>query len=86
MRLCVGGVGGTFFSIWDAGEGNGGQTLLTSLPGILAGESYINFHTAQNPGGEIRGAINVVPEPSTYVLMATGIGALGLIARRRRAA
>lgn len=27
---------------------------------------------------------NVVPEPSTYMLLATGIGALGLVARRRR--
>ena len=26
----------------------------------------------------------VVPEPSTYMLLATGIGALGLVARRRR--
>jgi hypothetical protein len=28
---------------------------------------------------------NVVPEPSTYVLLATGLGTLGTIARRRRA-
>jgi hypothetical protein len=27
----------------------------------------------------------VIPEPSTYALLATGIGALGLVARRRRA-
>lgn len=27
---------------------------------------------------------NVVPEPSTYVLMATGMGLMGLVARRRR--
>jgi hypothetical protein len=30
-------------------------------------------------------ALNVVPEPSTYLLMATGLGALGFVARRRRA-
>jgi len=29
-------------------------------------------------------ASSTVPEPSTYVLLATGIGALGLVARRRR--
>ncbi len=28
----------------------------------------------------------VVPEPSTYVLLATGMGALGMVARRRRTA
>lgn len=80
----VGGVGGTFTSIWDALEGNAGQTLTSSLAGILAGQSYVNFHTVQNPGGEIRGALQVVPEPSTYALMATGLAGVGLAAWRRR--
>ncbi|MGZ8378480.1 MAG: CHRD domain-containing protein [Gemmatirosa sp.] len=80
----VGAVGGLFTSIWDAPEGNGNETLLSSLPGILAGQSYINFHTTQNGGGEIRGAIAVVPEPSTYLLMATGMAGLGMVAWRRR--
>ena len=82
----VGGVGGTFTSIWDAVEGNGGQTLTSSLAGIFAGQAYINFHTTQNPGGEIRGALQVVPEPSTYLLMATGLAGVGLAAWRRRRA
>lgn len=30
--------------------------------------------------------MNTVPEPSTYALLATGVGALGLVARRRRSA
>ncbi len=30
------------------------------------------------------GPVSTVPEPSTYALLATGIGALGLVARRRR--
>ena len=30
------------------------------------------------------GANSVVPEPSTYALLATGMGALGVVARRRR--
>ena len=80
----VGGVGGTFTSIWDAPEGQGGQTLASSLAGIIAGQAYLNFHTAQNGGGEIRGAITAVPEPSTYALLATGLGAIGGIAWRRR--
>jgi hypothetical protein len=32
----------------------------------------------------ITGAVAVVPEPSTYMLLGTGLGALGLVARRRR--
>jgi len=74
-----GQVGGTFSSKWDAPEGNN-TTLTAQLPNILAGRSYINFHTVQFPGGEIRGQIipiEAVPEPSSIVL--AGIGAIGLI-------
>lgn len=75
------GVGGTFSSIWDAPEGNG-TTLTLQLPNILAGLSYINFHTAQFPGGEIRGQIQLVPEPTSLLLL--GTGGLALLVRMRR--
>jgi CHRD domain len=65
----AGAVGGTFSSIWDQPEGNAGTTLTTNLPGILAGLSYINFHTVQFAGGEIRGQIAPVSEPSTALLL-----------------
>jgi hypothetical protein len=74
------GVGGTFSSIWDLPEGNGGTTLATNLPGILSGLAYINFHTVQFGGGEIRGQI--VPEPSSVVLI--GAGLLALVGGRAR--
>lgn len=34
----------------------------------------------------IRGFVTTVPEPSTYVLMAAGLAAVGLVSRRRRSA
>lgn len=78
------GVGGTFSSKWDAPEGNAGTTLAAQLPSILAGLSYINFHTTQFPGGEIRGQIIPTPEPTTLAIW--GFGALGCgLAYRRRA-
>ena len=36
--------------------------------------------------GTAQQVASVVPEPSTYVLLASGLGALGLVARRRRSA
>jgi hypothetical protein len=75
------GVGGTFSGKWDAPEGNA-TTLTAQLPNILGGHSYINFHTNQFPGGEMRGNITVVPEPSTVVLLS--IGAVGVAVGLRR--
>lgn len=76
------GVGGTISGKWDAPEGNG-TTLTAQLPNILAGRSYINFHTNQFPGGEVRGAINIVPEPSAWLLCATGVVVLFGLGRLR---
>ena len=54
------------------------------LPNILAGRSYINFHTTQFGGGEIRGNIvAAVPEPETYALMLGGLAVVAGVARRR---
>jgi len=47
-------VGGTFSGKWDAPEGNG-TTLAVQIANIRAGRAYINFHTTQFTGGEIRG-------------------------------
>jgi len=48
------GVGGTISGKWDAPEGNA-TTLAAQLSNILAGRAYINFHTTQFGGGEVRG-------------------------------
>jgi uncharacterized protein (TIGR03118 family) len=48
------GVGGTFSGKWDAPEGNG-TTLAAQLTNLRTGHAYINFHTVQFGGGEIRG-------------------------------
>jgi hypothetical protein len=76
------GVGGTFTSTWDLPEGNAGTTLTSNLPGILAGQSYINFHTIQFGGGEIRGQI--LPEPAGALAAVLTFAAV-TVQRKRRA-
>lgn len=80
------GVGGTISGKWDTNEGNG-TTLTAQIPNIITTHSYINFHTQQFGGGEIRGFLIVAPEPSSLALLATGgAGFLGMAVRRRRRA
>ncbi len=62
----------------------------TSLPLSAALETalfqnrlYLNVHTGANGGGEIRGFLVPVPEPTTALFGLTALGALAL--RRRRA-
>jgi hypothetical protein len=48
------GVGGTISGKWDPAEGNG-TTFADQLANLKGGHAYINFHTTQFGGGEIRG-------------------------------
>jgi len=70
----------------NGGSAAGAYAALTA--GLMTpGRTYLNLHSLPNfPGGEIRGFLQVVPEPSTYALMVSGLVALGLIARKRRKA
>lgn len=70
---------------------NGGWTNTTvTLTGaqetqLLAGQLYLNAHTAANGNGEIRGnLVQAVPEPASVGLI--GLGTLLLASRRKRTA
>ncbi len=54
----------------------------TQVTQLNDGLWYVNIHSASFPGGEIRGQVTAVPEPSTVVLAVLGTG--GLLWLRRR--
>jgi hypothetical protein len=66
---------------------NGGTTAgaeAAFAAALLAGKAYWNIHSSQFSGGEIRGFMILVPEPTSCVLAVLGISVVGCIARRRR--
>ena len=54
------------------------------LAGLSAGDAYLNIHTATSPGGEIRGFLHAVPEPSTWAMLILGLAGIGFMAYRRK--
>lgn len=53
----------------------------TQVNDLFAGYLYMNVHDSIFPGGEIRGQLLLVPEPSSLALV--GLGAVGLAIRAR---
>jgi hypothetical protein len=68
----------------NGGTAAGAEAAL--IKGLFAGQAYTNIHTVNFGGGEIRGLLVGIPEPTTLALF--GAGLLGLFSfgmMRRRA-
>jgi hypothetical protein len=68
----------------SANGGTVSTALNALLGGLESGRGYLNIHSTTYPGGEIRGFLQAVPEPETYVLFLAGLGLMALAGRRRR--
>lgn len=75
----------SFTSSFLAGAGGGSVAGAEAalVAGLDSGRAYFNVHTSAFPGGEIRSFTSPVPEPSSYALMAVGLGVLAWAQRRR---
>lgn len=81
------------FDMTSAGSYNGsfitaqGGTVSSAMSALItgmdSGKAYLNIHTTAFGGGEIRGFLVPVPEPSTYAMMLAGLAGIGALARRR---
>jgi len=64
---------------------NGG-TAATAEAALIAGlnsfQSYANIHNTTFPGGEIRGQLELAPEPATTGLLLLGLASMIAMARR----
>ena len=58
------------------------QAETALINGLLNNETYLNIHTQNFMGGEIRGFLSPIPEPGTLSLL--GLGITGLITARKK--
>ncbi len=65
-----------------ANGGTAASAEAALIAGLNSGLAYVNIHDAQFPGGEIRGQLQAVPEPSSWGLV--GLAVSGLLFRRKR--
>ena len=70
--------------VTDGTLSGAGTFLAAQMADLQGGLYYVNVHTTVEIGGEIRGQLDLVPEPASFALL--GVGAIGLlgIAWRRR--
>lgn len=73
------------FGVTSGNYSGAGTFTAPQMADLIAGLYYVNIHTSFRPGGEIRGQLLLVPEPSTAALLGLGMGLLAGVRRRSSA-
>lgn len=81
----------TLASSWNPAfiTANGGTPASAEIAlfnGMIQGRAYLNIHSTQFGGGEIRGFLQPVPEPTTLLLLGSGLAGIASSVLRRRKA
>ena len=75
---------GTYNPAFVTAEGGLANAETALVNGLASGQTYLNIHTNQFPGGEISGFLEAAaPEPSTVLLAGAALASLALLRRRR---
>lgn len=76
---------GTYNPAFITAMGSLANAEAALVAGLAAGTTYLNIHSTTFPGGEIRGFLVPIPEPSTLLLAGAALASLALLRRRRQA-
>ncbi len=92
----VGVTSGTYTGVFDlTSAATYNSTFLSSVGGTAAaaeaaliaglnsGMTYANIHTSNFPGGDIRGQLAAVPEPSTWILSMSMLAGIFMLKKKR---
>ena len=74
---------GTYNPAFVTLEGGIAGAEAALVAGIENRETYLNIHTQQFGGGEIRGFLVAAPAPSTFLLLGAGLAGLACVTWRR---
>ena len=75
---------GTYVHTFDLNTDLTGITPANFVAQLQSGNTYANIHDATFPGGEIRGQLELAPEPAGPILLISVLSFLGLAFRRKK--